>query len=385
MLEVNSAHRIRLNKGNILKTWEERVRRIIPADSAERKLALINSLPEFLDRIADTLQICDADPTKPECKAVSREHGEQRAELGHYTLDELIQEYHILLAVLMEFLSKDAVPTETEQHVIRDAVFSGIRGAAQAFADKQLEESRAAANQAREAQQLRELFVNALAHDIRNPLSTALINAQILERGAIALDQQVKCASKISTCIRKAGKIIDDVLDANHMRAGETLHLKIKPCDLERIVIGALESLAAMNSAKVVINNGHHIQGYWDCDKVQRAVENLISNALKYGDEKSPVTVTLNEEGEYAKIAVHNLGNALKDEELPKLFQPHYRARAARQSVIGGYGLGLTLVKGFAEAHGGTVSVVSHKDDGTTFTLKLPKRALSANKKNQKK
>lgn len=384
MSDENSAQRIRLNKNAILKTWEERVRRNIPADSTERKLALINSIPEFLDRIADTLQICDADPTKPECKNVSREHGEQRAMLGHYTLDELILEYHLLQTVLMEFLRKDAVPTQFEQQVVLDAIFSGIRGAAQAFVDKQLEESRSTANQARESQHLRELFVNALAHDIRNPLSTALINSQILERGSISAEQQVKCASKISECIRKTGKIIDDVLDANHLRAGGTLHLKIKPCELERIVLDAIESLAAMNSSKVVINNGHHIQGYWDCDKVQRAVENLIANALKYGDAKSPITVALDEDGEHVRIAVHNFGNALKEEELSKLFQPHYRARAARQRV-GGYGLGLTLVKGFAEAHGGTVHVVSHKDDGTTFTLKLPKRVLPANKEKRNK
>jgi len=369
-----NSERVRNEKDLILKTWVERVRKAIPAETGQRTPALINSIPKFLDELARALEAKSCEEEKIGCASVSREHGEQRAQLGHYTLDELIREYQILHQVILEFLNRHGPASDADVCAVTDGVFSGIRGAAQAFVEKQFEEYRAMANEARESQQLRELFVNALAHDIRNPLATALIHAEIIQRAGGNYEIQVNSAAKIAECVRKTGRIIDDVLDANHLRAGQKLRLHVKKCDLEAIVKEAAETMAAMYNGTVVINNGHHIAGHWDCDKISRAIQNLISNALKYGDRTIPVTVTLSEVDEHASISVHNHGSELTMDDLSKLFRPHYRSGRARESTIDGYGLGLTLVKGFLEAHGGRVLVKSRKDEGTTFTLILPKQ-----------
>ena len=97
-----------------------------------------------------------------------------------------------------------------------------------------------------------------------------------------------------------------------------------------------------------------------------------MANAAKYSAPGTIVSIKLEKLDGLAKLAIHNEGNPIPVEEQKLLFQPFLRAKAAQDSGKKGWGLGLTLVKGIAEAHGGTVTVESSAEKGTTFTLSIP-------------
>jgi signal transduction histidine kinase len=114
--------------------------------------------------------------------------------------------------------------------------------------------------------------------------------------------------------------------------------------------------------------------GNWNESALRRVVENLASNAIKYGKPQTPVTISLTEDGSSATLSVHNQGDPMAKEDLSILFQQYRRAKSAEHKI--GWGLGLTVVKGVTEAHHGTVEVVSEAGKGTTFSVKLPKNPL---------
>jgi two-component system sensor histidine kinase BaeS len=113
-----------------------------------------------------------------------------------------------------------------------------------------------------------------------------------------------------------------------------------------------------------------------DEDALCRAIGNLVTNALKYGADGRWIGVTA-ERGSYrgraeVRISVADRGRGIEPEDLPHIFEPFYRGRHAVERQIHGNGLGLSLVRRIAEAHGGRVSVKSARSEGTTFILHLP-------------
>ncbi|MGZ3686776.1 MAG: sensor histidine kinase [Bdellovibrionota bacterium] len=113
--------------------------------------------------------------------------------------------------------------------------------------------------------------------------------------------------------------------------------------------------------------------GKWSCKDLQRVIENLITNAVKYGYDASPITLTLMDLGGEVELSVHNFGNPIPQEDQRNLFEAFERARAADSGTKKGWGLGLTLIRGVAEAHGGSARVRSDPEAGTTFTVRLPR------------
>ena len=111
--------------------------------------------------------------------------------------------------------------------------------------------------------------------------------------------------------------------------------------------------------------------GVWDRQALRRAVENLLGNAVKYGEPDTPVTVTLASANERMTLMVHNQGRPIPIEEEEGIFQVFRRAEAA-QGGMPGWGIGLPFVRSVAESHGGSVGVDSGAERGTTFTIDLP-------------
>jgi len=118
--------------------------------------------------------------------------------------------------------------------------------------------------------------------------------------------------------------------------------------------------------------------GCWDPLYLRRMLENLCSNAAKYGTPGEPVTVTVDDLGTLAMIQVHNEGDPIPPEEQKNLFRLFHRSSAAQKSGNIGWGIGLTLVKGVAESHQGSVEVRSAAGQGTTFIVRLPKKIKTA-------
>jgi len=219
---------------------------------------------------------------------------------------------------------------------------------------------------------LRERFVSLLAHDLRGPLSAAKMNAYLLIRHPERLDERRDLAVKLRANIDRTDRMISDLLDTNRIRGGERLSLRLDQCDLAVVAREVVEELASMHGERFVLTTEDGVHGIWSGEELRRALWNLATNAIKYGAPDKPVTITIKRTDAGAQASVHNDGCVLSREDQARLFEPFARTRSAQAGGLRGWGLGLTLVHGCAEAHGGRVKVNSDAATGTTFTLELP-------------
>lgn len=225
----------------------------------------------------------------------------------------------------------------------------------------------------RQEREQREQFVAALTHDLRTPLTAAKMSAQLLMRKAD--DTTQKMAARIAANMDRADQMIRDLLDASRIKAGEEVPLTVEACDLNAFMLAMIEGLTSIHGDRFVLDADVEINGYWDRAVLQRILENLAGNAVKYGDPTAPITLGLTLAGDDVVISVHNAGPPIPTAELKLLFKPFQRATAAARSGHKGWGIGLTLVRGFAEAHGGSVSATSTAAHGTTFWVRVPRDA----------
>lgn len=226
---------------------------------------------------------------------------------------------------------------------------------------------------------LRDKFVATLTHDLRTPLTAAKMSAQILARKPDEPASVQRLASRVVDNVDRADRMIRDLLDANRIKAGEPLPLEIAHCDLNQLALETLQELSTIHGDRFVLEAVSKITGYWSCGGIRRILENLCNNAIKYGLSHGPVTVSLLVNPQFVEIQVHNLGSPIPLKDQPKLFEAFSRANTALAGQQKGWGLGLALVKGIAEAHGGSVSLESSEEQlGTTFCVRLPLDARKA-------
>ncbi|WNG26502.1 GAF domain-containing protein [Cystobacter fuscus] len=237
------------------------------------------------------------------------------------------------------------------------------------------EEAETILTQLRVERELRERFVSALSHDLRTPLTAAKMSAQLIPRQPNLPDKVYSLAARVRHNIDRADQMITDLLDANRIRAGQGLPIELAPCDLWQVVSDTLEELSTIHGERFLLRGEERLVGDWDARALRRLIENLCGNAIKYGDPMEQVTVSLKQDGDLAELAVHNWGNPIPADEREHLFLYLSRAKSAESSGKKGWGIGLTLVRGVTEAHGGSVHVESSQETGTTFLVRLPRRA----------
>jgi PAS domain S-box-containing protein len=219
---------------------------------------------------------------------------------------------------------------------------------------------------------VRERVVMALTHDLRTPLAAAKISAQLLMRKVPDELLLHRVANRISNSIDRADKMIQDILDASQIKAGEKISLDIEEHNLKEIMYSTYEDLAQIHGERIVFNGQEEIHGYWDASALKRMTENLINNAVKYGKDFTPITLNLKKLKDSIVISVHNEGTPISDKDQKAIFEPYNRTASANDGKQKGWGIGLTLVRGFALAHGGQAIVRSSLQDGTTFSIIIP-------------
>lgn len=217
----------------------------------------------------------------------------------------------------------------------------------------------------------RQKFVMNLTHDLRGPLAVARASAELMKRHMNSGDGLLRFVDKILVAIDRTNLMIGDLLDANRMNAGEKIHLKYHDWDLVRITRNVCDDYLTLGSKVEFHSEEKELMGHWDGDGLRRILENLISNALKYGDNSYPVHVTLTDLGKNISINVHNKGDVITPADQLSIFEQFRRTSSTRHKA--GWGIGLSLVKGITEAHQGTVQVSSTPDLGTNFMINLPK------------
>ncbi len=360
-----TSERLKHNIPRIMDIWVHRADEEVKAAHFQHTLALKNSLPEYLGQLVDALsKTIDRTAArkrhdKAESTRVGKIHGKERASTDSYTMDQMILEYHILRQVVCDVMEEDQILlTPVEREVIVCSVEQAVNDAATEFSNT--------------LKSIQEKLSHTLAHDLRNPIAAAKVSANLILRRPDNLDGTIKSAGRIVGCMDRLDNMISDLLDASRIRAGETLKLETKECDLDWIVREVASEATLIHNVPFKIISNSPCKGVWNEDGLRRVLENLTNNAVKYGAKNGLITVSVTQDPEFATLSVHNVGNPIAKEDLPILFQQFRRAKSVEKKV--GWGLGLTMVEGMIESHKGSIKVESEKETGTTFTIKLPKR-----------
>jgi len=219
-----------------------------------------------------------------------------------------------------------------------------------------------------------------ITHELRTPLVSIQGFADLM----MQYPGSPACAQAPETIFRESKRLlalINSYLDVLRLDAGAR-PMRSEVVKLEnavRQVFDILQPLAAAASARLVFESSESYEVKGDATLIEGAVLNLVSNAIKYGKPGTDVTVHCRRQGDEMVLSVHNQGEPVPAEELPRLFDTHYRGSGVAGSTPG-WGLGLAFVKRIAEKHGGSVRVES-EGGSTVFEIRLAaSRELAAAK-----
>ncbi len=225
----------------------------------------------------------------------------------------------------------------------------------------------------REAASLREQFIAVLGHDLRNPLSSIGMGADLLLRKATEpADRRV--LGRIRSSAQRIAALVDDVMDLARGRLGGGI--KLRPQSVDDLSVRLHHVIDEVRAAHPTrsITLSTTLVGSVTCDeqRVEQLLSNLLTNAIEHGEAGTPITVALRGDADTVELAVTNHGEPITEESRVRLFQPYFRG--GRSDPRNGLGLGLYIVSEIARSHGGRVEVDS-ADGRTTFTLRMPRAA----------
>lgn len=218
-------------------------------------------------------------------------------------------------------------------------------------------------------------FSSDLAHEMRTPLGILLGRTQVTLSQPRTHAQLLEVLESNVQELEQLTRLVSDMLFL--ARADDTSAvLHATPIRLEQVaqqVADFMEVLAEEKQVRFDVTGTGEIFG--DTGLVQRALTNLLSNAVRHGSSNSVVTIQVQAATDFVDLIVHNHGQPIPPEHQSRLFDRFYRLDASRTRDGGGTGLGLAIVKAIMKLHNGNVEVASHADGRTSFTLHFPKHA----------
>jgi len=226
-----------------------------------------------------------------------------------------------------------------------------------------------------ELQEQRDDILRAVSHDLRSPLSAILGQAQLLLRQlekAGLTEPPHASAQSIVAVANRMNALIQDLVDSVRSESGQ-LKLERRPVDLISFVRNLKRQQAtAMDTGRIEIEGREGLPPVdADPNRLERILTNLFSNALKYSDPGTPVTVTLAQRNGEIVTSITDRSRGITPEDLPRLFQRYTRI-AGERGPREGLGLGLYITRQLVEAHGGRIWVESEVGKGSTFSFSLP-------------
>ena len=236
---------------------------------------------------------------------------------------------------------------------------------------------REATHQLRELDRHKSEFVSVVAHELRTPLTALQGFSELLLARAVAPERAARFLCHLHNEAQRLGRIVSQLLDLSRIESGGALNLKQEPVDVNEIIERNIELFAAQHSTHRFEMLPYSGQSGLraDRDAVDRMLKNLISNAVKYSPAGGRVYVTASAAGDRANVlemAVEDDGVGIPARELGRIFDKYVRIPHRETAGVRGLGLGLTLVRALAEAHGGSVEVESLPGKGSKFRILLP-------------
>lgn len=344
-------------RDDVLLEWGNRLRATVKEAERLPHLILINTFPCFYEALAQAISPQYPRDPADGTNTVASEHGGERARLTDYKPQAVVSEYQLLRWTIFDVLNRNCVKLNNDEFSIINAfIDDAIREAVSAFSLTQ--------------SALRERFVAALTHDLRNPLATASVAADLIYHTAESPTIRT-LATRITDNLARMDEMIQNLLDAAVFQTGERLRLHLEDFDIVEVAQEVCDQFTSIHGARFQLTGGR-VVGCWDRQAIKRAIENLIGNAVKYGDPDTPIQVKIDSYHERMVLSVHNEGEPIPPEQVEDVFQVFRRTAAAKAGDKQGWGIGLPYVRSVAESHGGSVGVDSAAGRGTCFLIDIP-------------
>jgi len=233
-------------------------------------------------------------------------------------------------------------------------------------------------HQQRQLEQSRRDLIAWASHDLRTPLAAIRAMNEAMLDGVVTDGETTRrYRQQIHLELQHLSQLIDDLFDMAQLDAGH-LALNRKLTALPTLINTAINSLNARARQKNITVQSHIPDDLpllnIAPDKIQRVLSNLLDNAIHHTPNGGTVSVSVVPEKNGVAVTVHNTGSVIAEADLAHIFEAFYRGEKSRSKDSSGYrgtGLGLAIARGFVEAHGGSIKVMSNAQDGTSFTFSL--------------
>jgi signal transduction histidine kinase/DNA-binding response OmpR family regulator len=226
----------------------------------------------------------------------------------------------------------------------------------------------------KELERLREEWASVIAHDLRQPVSVILFATESLrtQHAGEILERARKTLARIEGAALTLNRMINDLLDVSRIEA-RRLTLERREVDLASLVRELVDRTPeAAGRCDASVGPGAEAPVWADPGRIEQALGNLLSNALKYGDPGTRIAVDLQRRGDEVEVTFTNAGRGIEPEDVPLLFDRFHRSCATRRSGVPGIGLGLYITRSLVEAHRGRIWVESTPGVTTSFHVTLP-------------
>jgi signal transduction histidine kinase len=350
-----AAHRER-----VMRTWMMRVQGTITPESMPA-VELIDHLPKFLDEVIAALRAQAGGPVLTEDMEHSETasgHGEQRLRLG-FSLDSVVREYGALRdAIVTTALEVGGPITFAELQCVFSSTISGIARAVSEYARQRDAEQ----------QRLHNEHIAFMAHELRNPLASAMTAHDLLhQQGLIPADS--RAAGALTRSLLTMRELIDHALNVARSASGIELHrervqLSEILAEAELAAAGEAEERGITLAVRIAQDVALHV----DRRLVRSALGNVVRNAVKYTARATAVEIRSRVDGKHVLIEVEDGCGGLPAGKVEAAFAPFVRLDHSED----GFGLGLAIAKQSVEAHAGTIRVQNLPGKGCIFVLELP-------------
>lgn len=293
----------------------------------------------------------------------AKQHGAQRVDMG-FDIVELSSEFRALRASVLRLWSREKSRENAAEKEVQDIIrFNEAIDEAWMYSLERFHNK---------VDESKNWFLAVLGHDLRNPLAAISGVQHVLKLSPNLSEKELKLVNRTEASAKRMAELIKNLLELTNLRLGSGMTIKKTSTDFSKQAEMVLQEFqfSYPNATFHLLTPGP-VQGEWDLVRTNQLMTNLIGNALRHGTPGGPITVKISGDVGNVIFSVHNNGKPIPNEIQEKIFHGffHDNKKASNES----YGLGLYIVKEVVDRHNGKISLESTKNNGTTFTVILPR------------